>query len=75
MAFIFELLKQTSSSKSCTVDAQNFGTWSHLVSLYYLGTRFGGILQEPIKQNLKSLKKQFEKTSKKIIKESEVRVV
>lgn len=46
-----------------------------LTSLYYLGTRFGGILKEPIKSKLKGIKKQFEKISKKIIIENEVRVI
>ena len=47
----------------------------HLISLYYLGIRFGGILKEPIKTKLKEIKKQFEKISKKIIVENEVRVI
>lgn len=47
----------------------------HLTSLYYLGIRFGGVLKEPIKEKLKEIKKQFEKISKKIIIENEVRVI
>lgn len=47
----------------------------HLTSLYYLGTRFGGILKEPIKDKLKVIKKQFKSISKQIIIENEVRVI
>ena len=69
------MLDTVSKSKSSTIDAQNQGTWQHLTSLYYLGTRFGGVFKDTIKQNLKSIKKQFEKISKKIIIENEVRVI
>lgn len=69
------MLDKVSKSKSLTIDAQNQGTWMHLISLYYLGIRFGGILKEPIKAKLKEIKKQFEKISKKIIIENEVRVI
>ena len=55
--FIIQMLDKTSVSKSKTVDAKNQGTWMHLTSLYYLGTRFGGILCEPIKEKLKVIKK------------------
>ena len=75
VGFICQMLDTVSKSKSSTVDAQNQGTWLHLTSLYYLGTRFGGIMKESIKQNLKEIKKQFEKISKKIIIENEVRVI
>jgi len=69
------MLDRVSKSKSLTVDAQNQGTWMHLTSLYYLGIRFGGVLKEPIKTLLKDIKKQFDKMSKKIIVENEVRVI
>ena len=47
----------------------------HITSLYYLGTRFNEILKEPIKEKLKVIKKQFDKISKKIIIENEVRII
>lgn len=75
VGFICSMLDKVSKSKSLTIDAQNQGTWMHLISLYYLGIRFGGILKEPIKAKLKEIKKQFEKISKKIIIENEVRVI
>ena len=46
-----------------------------MTSLYYLGTRFGGILKEPIKENLKNIKKQFERVKQKIFVENEVRII
>lgn len=49
VAFICSMLERVSKSKANTVDAQHQGTWMHLMSLYYLGIRFGGILKEPIK--------------------------
>ena len=69
------MLDQVSQSKSSTIDAKNQGTWTHLSSLYYLGTRFQGIFQEQIKAKLKEVKAQFEKVSRKIVMENEVRVV
>jgi len=69
------MLDKISRSKTSTVDAQNQGTWMHLTSLHYLGIRFGGVLKEPIKALLQEIKKQFEKISKKIIVENEVRVI
>ena len=75
VTFICQILDIISISKSTTVDAQNQGTWMLLTSLYYLGTRFGGIMKDQIKAKLKGIKKQFEKISKKIIIENEVRVI
>ena len=73
--YIFNKLNQVSQSKSLTIDAKNQGTWTHLSSLYYLGTRFQGIFKEEIKTKLKEVKAQFEKVSRKIVMENEVRVV
>jgi len=73
--YIFKMLDKVSQSKSSTIDAKNQGTWTHLSSLYYLGTRFQGIFQEHIKKKLKEVKAQFEKISRKIVMENEVRVV
>lgn len=73
--FIFKVLDRVSLSKSLTIDARNQGTWTHLTSLYFLGSRFQGILKDPIINNLKNIKKQFDKISKKIIVESEIGVI
>ena len=73
--FIFKMLDRVSLSKSLTIDAHNQGTWTHLTSLYFLGSRFQGILKDPIINNLKNIKKQFDKISKKIIVESEIGVI
>ena len=51
------MLERVSNSKSMSIDAQNQGTWTHLISLYYLGTRFEGILKDSIVTNLKIVKK------------------
>ena len=69
------MLDRVSLSKSLTIDAQNQGTWTHLTSLYFLGSRFQGILKDPIVNNLKNIKKQFDKISKRIIVESEIGVI
>lgn len=75
VGYIFAILTRVSLSKSRTVDAQKHGTWTYLASLYYLSLRFEGMFVEPIKDQLKQVKKQFEKIAKKIIVESEVRVI
>jgi hypothetical protein len=75
VTFIGQMLEKISQSKSLTIDAYNQGTWMHLLSLYHLGIRFGGVLKEPIKAKLKEIKKQFEKTSKRIIIENEIRII
>lgn len=69
------MLERVSQSKQLTVDSQNQGTWMHINSLFYLGTRFGGVFKDQIKQGLKVVRKQFEKISKKIIVENEMRII
>ena len=69
------MLNRVSMSKQRTVDAQRHGTWTYLASLYYLSMRFEGMFVAPIKDQLKQIKRQFEKIAKKIIVESEVRII
>jgi hypothetical protein len=72
--FILKLLDKISRSKSRVVAAQTHGTWTLLTSLFHLSNRFEGIFKATIAENLSEIKRQFDRTAKKIIKETEVRV-
>lgn len=72
--FILKLLDKISRSKSRVVAAQTHGTWTLLASLFHLSNRFEGVFKPTIVESLAEIKKHFDRTAKKIIKETEVRV-